>query len=65
MRGFFKGGIFTFNANFWQQFSTSQITIVSSYDEDTNILPTKGNKLVTCEIKSHVTQAGVEVKSAC
>lgn len=52
MRGFFKGGIFTFNANFWQQFSTSQITIVSSYDEDTNILPTKGK---TCNMWDQIT----------
>ena len=32
---------FTFRANFWQQFSTSQMTSVSSYDEDTNIVPIK------------------------
>ena len=34
-----KGFIFTLRANFWQQLSTSQVTKVSSYDEETNILP--------------------------
>jgi len=37
-----KGFMFTFRANFWQQLSTSQMTKVSSYDEETNILPITG-----------------------
>ena len=38
----YKNNVFcTFRANFWQQFSTSQMTSVSSYDEDTNIVPIK------------------------
>ena len=39
--GWYKKVFFTLRANFWQQFSTSQMTSVSSYDEDTNIVPIK------------------------
>lgn len=41
---FWLAGSSTFRENFWQQFSTSQMTKVWSYDEDTSILPAIATK---------------------